>query len=117
MSTTRLIRREQLADYFDSFVKRFLRDGAPEAADIEILDPTLGDQVEAQGIRLIGITYDRHTNAVELAIEGGDHRINNPAEVWVVEEPDGFASAIEVVPHDGPREVIIVKRVGIRPLR
>jgi hypothetical protein len=36
--------------------------------------------------------------------------------VWAVEEPDGFLSAVEVVHLDGTREVVSVKRVGLRRL-
>jgi hypothetical protein len=44
----------------------------------------------------------------------GDHRIFEPREVWAVEEPDGFLSAVQVVRPDGAREVVRVQRVGLR---
>jgi hypothetical protein len=114
MSGTTRIPRERLAAYFDAFTKRFLRDGSPEAVDVEVLAPDWGDQYAAHGARLIGITYDSPTNALEFELESGDHRVYEPREVWTVEEPDGFVSAVEVVRPDGVREIVSVKRVGLR---
>jgi uncharacterized protein DUF5335 len=114
MAVTKAVPREQLEEYFDEFTKRFLRDGSPEAADVEVLEPDLGEQVVAHGIRLLGITYDRHKNSLEFALEAGDHRIIEPKEVWTIEEEDGFVSAVEVVHPDGGREVVSVQRVGLR---
>jgi hypothetical protein len=34
--------------------------------------------------------------------------------VWVVEEPDGFPGTIEIVRPDGAREVVTIRKVGIR---
>jgi hypothetical protein len=110
------IERGRLFRYFDAFTKRFLRDDSPEAVDVEVMDPEIGDQIGIQGTRLIGITFDPNTDALELALEPGDHRVYHPAEVWVVEEDDGFLSAIEVARPDGGHEVVSVKRGGLRRL-
>jgi uncharacterized protein DUF5335 len=114
MSVTTQVPRERLAEYFDEYTKRFLRDGSPEAVDVEVLGPELGDQAAIQGARLIGITYDHHDNALELELDSGTHRIEAPEEVWVVEEPDGLISALEAVCGDGSRQVVSIKRVGLR---
>src|SRR3954467_2069345 len=114
MAMTKAVPRERLEAYCDEFTKRFLRDESPEAVDVEVLEPDLGEQVMAQGVRLLGITYDRHNNSLEFALESGDHRIVEPAEVWTIEEEDGFINAVEVVHSDGAREVVSVKRVGLR---
>ena len=114
MSATKKIPGDRLAEYFDAFTKRFLRDGSPEAVDVEVLEPDWGDQFSMQGARLLGVTYDRGDNALEFELDSGDHRIHQPQEVWIVEEPDGFPSAIEIVHPDGAREVVSVKRVGLR---
>jgi hypothetical protein len=111
MSTTTKLPRERLAEYFDTFTKRFLRDESPEAVDIEVLEPELGDQRAAHAVRLVGITFDRHTNALEIALDSGDHRVYHPQEVWVREEDDTFPSAIEVIRPDGAREVLSLKRI------
>jgi Family of unknown function (DUF5335) len=114
VAVTKVVPREQLADYFTEFTKRFLRDESPEAVDVEVIEPDWGDLVLAHGARLLGITYDRHEDSLEFALEGVDHRIIEPQEVWTIEEEDGFLSALEVIHSDGSREVVCVKRVGLR---
>ena len=111
------IPRRRLAGYLDAFTKRFPRDGAPEAISIEVLAPEWGDRYAVEGTRLLGITYDTHTNELEFSLENGDRRIYQPQEVWAVEEADGFISTLEVVRPDGVREIITVKRVGPRPIK
>jgi hypothetical protein len=114
MSVTTQVPRDRLAEYFDEYTKRFLQNGSPEAVDVEVLEPDLGDQPAIQGARLLGITYDAHDNALELELDSGTHRIDAPEEVWTVEEQGGLISAIEAVCSDGSRQVVSIKRVGLR---
>ena len=115
MATTAKIPKERLAEYFDTFTKRFVRGRPKEVADIEVLEGELGDQYVAEGARLVGITYDTGSGALEIELEGGDHRRFDVGELWVVEEPDGFVSALEISgPEGGVREVITVKRVALK---
>jgi hypothetical protein len=121
MPMTARVPRETMMEYFDRFTKRFLRDGSPEAADVEVVEPDWGDQLVAQYVRLMGVTYDPRANTLEFALDlgekrWGDHRVYDPSEVWALEEEDGFLSAIEVVHGDSSREIVSVKRVGLRRL-
>ena len=52
MPSTTKIPHDRLHEYFEDFTKRFLRDGAPEAVDVEVLSADLGDQYVAEGARL-----------------------------------------------------------------
>jgi hypothetical protein len=114
MSSTTQVPRERLAEYFDEYTKRFLQNGSPGAVDVEVLEPELGDQSAVEGARLLGITYEARDNVLELELDSGTHRIEAPEEVWTVEEPDGLISAIEVICSDGSRQVVSIKRVGLR---
>jgi len=111
MSETKRISTDQLTQYFDAFSKRFLMSDSPDSADVEILGES-GDQHIASGVRLLGVDYDPHTNALELELESGDHRSYRPREVWAVEESDGFITALQVVREDGEREVVSIRRGG-----
>ena len=110
MSETKRIPSDQLTRYFDAFSKKFLMADSPDSADVEIIGTDVGDQPLAQGVRLLGVDYDPHTNALELELESGDHRAYKPREVWAVEEADGFVSSIQVVREDGAREVVSISR-------
>jgi hypothetical protein len=109
MSETKRIATDQLTRYFDAFSKRFLMGDAKKSADVEILGD-VGDQPVASGVKLLGVDYDPHTNALELELESGDHRAYKPREVWAVEEADGFISSLQVVRDDGQREIVNIRR-------
>jgi uncharacterized protein YuzE len=115
MQVTTKLPKDRLESYFDAFTKHFLRNETTNAADVEVLSNEWGDQFEAEGAHLAGVTYDPKADALEIYFEGGDHRLYNPAEVWTVEDTDGFVRAIEIVLHDGTREVVRVRRLGVRP--
>jgi hypothetical protein len=115
MDTTR-IPTDQLATRFDRFTKQFLLGESTNTADIEILVPEWGDLFATEGTRLRGITYDSKEKAIEIYVEGGDHRVVQPKEVWIEEEADGFIKAIEIVHEDATREIVRVNRLGIRPI-
>jgi len=113
---TTQVPRERLTERFDEYTRRFLQNGSPEAVDVEVLEPDLGDQSVIEGARLLGITYDAHDDALEFELDSVTHRIEAPKEVWTVEEQDGLISAIEVVCSDGTRQVVSIKRVGLRKM-
>ncbi len=117
MATAKLIPREQWTRYFDDFSKRFLRDDSPEAATVEVLDTSVGDQEMVRGARVIGVTYDHADNLLDLALERVDHLIFHPTEIWVTEEPNGFVREIAVVREDGSREIVHLEHVGLRRQR
>ena len=110
---TKRVPNDQLETYFDRFTRNFLLRESTNAVDVEVLAPEWGDQFEAQGAHLLGITFDPKSNSLEFEYEGGEHRITRPKEVWTAEEQDGFVKAIEVVRDDGTWEVAQVKRLGV----
>ncbi len=112
---TRSIPREQLEDYFNRFTKHFLMPQSTNRVDVEVLSNDWGDQFEAEGAHVFGITYDPRKDSLEFELEGGDHRIERVREIRTAEELDGFVKAIEVVREDGTREVARVKRLGLGP--
>ena len=113
MRTTSKVPPDRLLNYFDTFSKHFLMRESTNAADVEVLTSELGDQFEAEAARLMGVSYDSHTNSIDIELEGGDHRVYNPSEVWVIEEEDGFLKAIEMAQPDGTREVVRIRRLGV----
>lgn len=112
MSETKQIDRRQWEVYFDRFTKRYLRDDRPEAARIELVSPEMGDQVEVEAARLLGISFDPKDDVLEVLLENTDHLVFEPMQIWVVEEPDGFLPSVEVVRHDGEKEILTIRRSG-----
>lgn len=90
--------------YFDTVSKAL----AGRRVEIEAASLRIGDQVEADWLPLVGITYDPKDNLLDVAIEGVDHMILGPREIWV--EGQGLdLSAVEVVDKEGVRQIIMLR--------
>jgi hypothetical protein len=112
MATTKKIPIAEWQTYFDRYSRQFLTQGTPTSATLEIVSPTLGDQFDVTALRLYGLTYDPKDQNFEVLVEGVDHLVLKPAEIWVVEEPSGFVSTLEIVDNDGTREILYIRRSG-----
>ena len=65
----------------------------------------MGDQVVAEWLPLLGITYDAKDDLIEVALEGVDHLIRKPGEVYV-EDGAGELISIEIVDAEGTRQIV-----------
>jgi hypothetical protein len=54
-------------------------------AEIEVLSLDLGDQVEAEWLPLLGLAYDSKNDVLEVELEGMDHLIPKPRDIYVEE--------------------------------
>jgi hypothetical protein len=66
----------------------------------------LGDQVQVKGLPLIGIAYDPDDDVVEVALDGLDHMIHRPREIYLDNGVGGLTS-LEIV--DGIRRIVKLK--------
>ncbi len=98
---TEKIAREDWARYFDQ-VTKFL-EGKRAVVELESLK--LGDQVEANSLPLFGITYDYKNDIIEVAMDGLDHLIHKPQDVFVGVGEFGIES-IEIVDAQGEKQII-----------
>jgi hypothetical protein len=74
-------------------------------AEIEIASLAVGSQVEAEWLPLLGIVYDPKDDIVEIALEGLDHIVHRPREMYADLGPDGFTS-LEVIDGDDVRQIV-----------
>ncbi len=99
--TTRKLDKKQWRTFFDG-VSTMLEG---KEAEIEVASLRLGDQVEAEWLPLIGIAYDPNDDIVEVALEGLDHLIPKPREIYVEDGAQGMV-ALEIVDADDERQII-----------
>jgi hypothetical protein len=99
--TTRKLDKPQWRPFFDGVSK--LLEG--KRAEIEVASLLLGDQIEAEWLPLMGIAYDPKDDLVEVALEGLDHLIHHPREIYVDDDVGGLL-AIEIVTTDDVREIV-----------
>jgi uncharacterized protein DUF5335 len=100
--TTRKLDKTEWRPFFDAMSEIL----GPKRAEIEVLSLSLGDHVEAEWLPLLGISYDPRDDIVDVALQGLDHIIDQPREIYVVEEEAGELMAIEVVAADGTRQIV-----------
>ena len=109
MATRKLDKKE-----WRSFFDRLSTTLEGKQAEIEVLSLQLGDQVEADWLPLLGIAYDRNDDIVEVALEGLDHLIPKPRELYVEEGPGGLA-ALEIVDGDDVKQIVKLRNPLMLP--
>jgi hypothetical protein len=93
--TTRKLDKKQWRTFFDGISK--ILEGKQGLS--------LGNQVEAEWLPLLGIAYDPNDDLVEVALEGLDHIIPRPREIYVEDETGGIGS-LEIIDGDGRKQIV-----------
>ena len=83
-------------------------------AEIEVAALDLGDQIEAERLPLLGITYDHKDDVLEIALEGVDHLIYGPREVWA-DLNAGEMISFEVIDDRGVSQIIKLRQPLMLP--
>jgi hypothetical protein len=99
--TTRKLDKKQWRAFFDGVTT--MLEG--KQAEIEVASLRLGDQVGAEWLPLIGISYDPKDDIVEVALDGLDHLIHNPREIYLEDGSEGMM-ALEIVDGDDEKQII-----------
>ena len=97
---TRKIEKMNWTSYFDEATKQIIDGKGPKQAEIRILAPISGAQVESDWKPLLGITYDHKDNLLEVAMEHLDHLIVHPDDIYIHEGNDGVLRSMEVIEGD-----------------
>ena len=77
-------------------------------AEVEVASLDLGDQIEAEWLPLIGIVYDPKDDLIEVTLDGLDHMIPEPREVYVDFNVGGLIS-LEVIDQAGVHQIVKLK--------
>lgn len=103
MSTV-TIEREHWQTFFDRMSKGMLG----KRAEVEVASLDLGDQITAEWLPLLGITYDSRDDLIDVAFDRANHLIRHPSQIVVDETAEGLAS-VAVVDAEGVRQVVRLK--------
>jgi hypothetical protein len=108
-TTTREIKREEWADFFDGFSRRH----EDWLVTIELLDPKLGDQIEVENHALRGIVAERRRDpeVIEIFTENREKQsttnvVEKPTRVWIEESAEGAEAALEIEAQDGAKTLL-----------
>jgi hypothetical protein len=107
METIMTIRRLEKPEWrpFLDAVSKLLE---AKEAEIEVASLDLGDQVQAEWLPLLGISYDPNDDIVEVALDGLDHIIHNPREIYLDIGAGGVGS-LEIVDANGVKQIVKLK--------
>lgn len=83
-------------------------------AEIEVASLALGNQIEADWLPLIGITYDHKDDLLEVALEGYDHMITHPVDIYLDATTEQLMS-LEVVDAEGVRQIVKLREPFMLP--
>ena len=100
MATVKLD-KEVWQPYFDRISKLILG----KQTEIEVASLNIGVQIAAKWVPLLGITYDHKNDLVEELLEGLDHLIRHPRDIYINQEPAGL-TRMEVIDADDVRQII-----------
>lgn len=101
---TRKLEKPEWRSFLDG-LSSFL---AGKRAEIEIASLDLGVQIEAKWLPLIGIGYDPKNDLIEVAMDGHDHMIRRPRELYIAEDTGQLVS-LEVIDANGVRQIVKLK--------
>ena len=105
MATLRAVPRSEWRQFFDRVSKALL---LGKWAEIEVASPETGDQILAEWIPMIGVTYDSRDDLLDVALDRTDHLIYHPHEIFIEEDTQGLTS-IAVTAGDGTRQIVRLK--------
>src|SRR5215471_12246469 len=99
MSRVRTVPKNEWRDVFDRISKAVLG----KWAEIEVASLDLGDQIVAEWIPMLGITYDSQDDLLDVALDRSNHLIRHPKEILIEDDSSGLRS-VAVVDADGARQ-------------
>jgi hypothetical protein len=63
-----------------------------QLAEVEIASPAIGAQIEVRWVPIIGLAYDASGDMIEIMLEGIEHIVQHPRELYVDFGPSGVVS-------------------------
>src|SRR5260370_521496 len=88
-----------------AFCDRMSKGLIGKQAEIEIASLALGSHVQSEWLPLLGIVYDPKSDVIEIALDGLDHMIPRPRELYVDIGPGRMAN-LEIVDNGGVRQIV-----------
>ena len=112
MTTARTIPQAEWRTFFDAMAAGL----TGRLVEIETASLELGDQVVAEWLPLLGVTYDSHNDLFDVALGNLelDHLIRHPRQVLVQEGPTGVET-IAIVAEHGVKQVLRLKQPLMLP--
>jgi hypothetical protein len=103
-AASRQLPKSEWRGFFDLMSKALLG----KRAEIEVASLDLGDQIVAEWVPLVGITYDSKDDLLDVALDRAGRLIRRPQQIEVEEGPAGLVG-VAVVDANGARHFVRLK--------
>jgi hypothetical protein len=91
--------------HWQTYFDRLSRVLVGKSVELEVVALDLGDQVGARWLPLLGLDYDPRSDLIEIALDGVDHLIRRPRQVFVDDDGSVGLSSLMIVDADGRRHI------------
>ena len=106
----RRLRKPEWRSYLDRIARALLG----KRVAIEIRSPEFSNEVQAEWLPLLGISYDPKKDILEVAVTGLRHMIRKPQHL-IVEENGGELVTLEIIDRDGMSQIVRLREEPARP--
>ena len=101
------IRKLEKRDW-KGFLENFTKLLVGKQADIEVASLAFGDQIETKSVQVLGMVYDHKDDVIEIVLDGLDHLIYHPRDLYV--DQNGLElSSVQIVDADGTRQIVTLR--------
>jgi hypothetical protein len=107
---TRQLPKDEWKAYFEVVSKILLG----MRAQVEVAALNIGDQIAAEWVPMLGVVYDRANDVLRISLDGLEHVIAKPREIYVDEGEAGLSS-FEVVDADSVRHIVQLREPLMLP--
>jgi hypothetical protein len=109
MATLKLEKAE-----WQPFFDRMSKGLVGKRAEIEIASLSLGHQIAAEWLPLLGISYDPKSDILEIALDGLDHMIAHPEQIYV--DATGLQlTGLEIIDREGLAQLVQLRDALMLP--
>jgi len=117
-------RPELPRETWEDFFQRLSSEYQGYAVTIEVIDPELGDQVQAADVSLSDLEYDPKDDVLIITVESQDgskdpvlrHMIEHPQRILADQLSDDVPWAIDASDKDGTQTIVtLARRPGLPP--
>lgn len=83
-------------------------------AEIDVMSLSLGAQVQAEWRTILGLAYDEKDDVLEIALDGLDHLIQKPAEIFFDAEA-GMLGSLKIIDQNKVTQIVKFKQPLMLP--
>jgi len=88
-----------------SYCERVTRGLVGKRAEIEVDSLQIGAQIQAEWVAVLGVDYDPKDDLFEVAVDGLDHLIYHPRELYA-EESASTLNLLAIIDGEGTRHLV-----------